>query len=142
MHGALAMPSRTIRVLAVRRQSLHPSVIAIRPKTGELVCHYQHTPNDAHDVDGIDEHALADITVDGRPRKVMIQANKNGFYVPDRTNCALDCRASLHHGQLGVEGGPHHRSAGAHRSLQTKPGGSADSSASVAPTRDADRAST
>jgi alcohol dehydrogenase (cytochrome c) len=66
------------------------SVIAIRPKTGELVCHYQYTPNDVYDVDGIDEHVLADITVDGRPRKVMIQANKNGFlYVLDRTNCAL-----------------------------------------------------
>jgi alcohol dehydrogenase (cytochrome c) len=66
------------------------SVIAVRPKTGELVCHYQYTPNDVYDVDGIDEHVLADITVNGRPRKVMIQANKNGFlYVLDRTNCAL-----------------------------------------------------
>jgi alcohol dehydrogenase (cytochrome c) len=66
------------------------SVIAIRPKTGELVCHYQYTPNDVYDVDGIDEHVLADITINGQPRKVMIQANKNGFlYVLDRSNCAL-----------------------------------------------------
>jgi alcohol dehydrogenase (cytochrome c) len=66
------------------------SVIAIRPKTGELVCHYQYTPNDVYDVDGIDEHVLADMTINGQPRKVMIQANKNGFlYVLDRTNCAL-----------------------------------------------------
>jgi alcohol dehydrogenase (cytochrome c) len=43
-----------------------------------------------YDVDGTDEQVLADIQVDGQPRKVMIQANKNGFmYVVDRTNCAL-----------------------------------------------------
>ena len=66
------------------------SVIAIRPKTGELACHFQYTPNDVYDVDGIDEHVLADIRVGGQTRKVMIQANKNGFlYVLDRTNCSL-----------------------------------------------------
>jgi alcohol dehydrogenase (cytochrome c) len=66
------------------------SVIAIRPKTGEIVCHYQYTPNDVHDVDGTDELVLADLTIGGRPRKVMMQANKNGFlYVLDRTNCSL-----------------------------------------------------
>ena len=63
------------------------SVLAIRPKTGEIACYYQYTPNDVYDVDGVDEHVLADIQVDGQPRKVMIQANKNGFrYVVDRTN--------------------------------------------------------
>ena len=66
------------------------SVIAIRPRTGELACYFQYTPNDVYDVDGTDEHVLADISIDGRPRKVMIQANKNGFlYVLDRTNCEL-----------------------------------------------------
>jgi alcohol dehydrogenase (cytochrome c) len=66
------------------------SVIAIRPKTGEIACHYQYTPNDVYDVDGIDEHVLADIPVNGQLRKVMLQANKNGFlYVLDRTNCAF-----------------------------------------------------
>ena len=66
------------------------SVLAIRPKTGEIVCHYQYTPNDVYDVDGTDEPVLADIQIGGRLRKVMIQANKNGFmYVLDRTNCTL-----------------------------------------------------
>ena len=66
------------------------SVIAIRPKTGELVCHFQYTPNDVYDVDGVDEQVLADVRVGGQIRKVMIQANKNGFlYVLDRTNCTL-----------------------------------------------------
>jgi len=64
------------------------SVLAIRPKTGEIACYFQYTPNDVYDVDGTDENVLADIQVDGRLRKVMIQANKNGFlYVLDRTNC-------------------------------------------------------
>src|SRR5262245_36434262 len=64
------------------------SVLAIRPKTGEIACYYQYTPNDVYDVDGVDEHVLADIRIGGQMRKVMIQANKNGFlYVVDRTNC-------------------------------------------------------
>ena len=66
------------------------SVLAIRPKTGEIACYYQYTPNDVYDVDGADEHLLADIPVNGQARKVMIQPNKNGFlYVLDRTNCKL-----------------------------------------------------
>ncbi|MDE2473708.1 MAG: PQQ-dependent dehydrogenase, methanol/ethanol family [Alphaproteobacteria bacterium] len=66
------------------------SVLAIRPKTGELVCYYQYTPNDVYDVDATDEQVLADIRVNGQLRKVMIQTNKNGFlYVLDRTNCKL-----------------------------------------------------
>ena len=66
------------------------SVIAIRPKTGEIACYFQYTPNDVYDVDGVDEHVLADIRIAGQTRKVMIQANKNGFlYVLDRTNCKL-----------------------------------------------------
>ena len=66
------------------------SVLAIRPKTGEIACFYQYTPNDVYDVDGTDEHVLADLQIGGQSRKVMIQANKNGFlYVLDRTNCEL-----------------------------------------------------
>jgi alcohol dehydrogenase (cytochrome c) len=66
------------------------SVLAIRPKTGEVVCYYQYTPNDVYDVDATDEQVLVDLSVGGQLRKVMIQTNKNGFlYVLDRTNCKL-----------------------------------------------------
>jgi len=66
------------------------SVLAIRPKTGEIHCYFQYTPNDVYDVDGNDEQVLADLKVNGETRKVMIQLNKNGFlYVLDRTNCKL-----------------------------------------------------
>ena len=66
------------------------SVLAIRPKTGEIACYFQYTPNDVYDVDGTDENVLADLQIGGQSRKVMIQANKNGFmYVLDRTSCKL-----------------------------------------------------
>jgi alcohol dehydrogenase (cytochrome c) len=66
------------------------SVLAIKPKTGEVACYFQYTPNDVYDVDATDEQVLADIQVGGQMRKVMMQTNKNGFlYVLDRTNCKL-----------------------------------------------------
>jgi alcohol dehydrogenase (cytochrome c) len=66
------------------------SVLAIRPKTGEVVWHYQHVPNDAYDFDSNAESVLADIRVDGQMRKVLLNAHKNGFfYVIDRTNGKL-----------------------------------------------------
>jgi alcohol dehydrogenase (cytochrome c) len=66
------------------------SVIAIRPKTGKIVWHYQFTPNDAFDYDGVNELILADLKVNGEERKVLMQANRNGFfYVIDRANGKL-----------------------------------------------------
>jgi alcohol dehydrogenase (cytochrome c) len=66
------------------------SVLAIRPKTGELVWHYQYVPNDSFDFDGTAESILADMRIEGQPRKVLINVNKNGFvYVLDRTNGKL-----------------------------------------------------
>lgn len=66
------------------------SVLAIRPKTGQVVWHYQFTPNDMYDADGSNENVIADIPVNGQLRKVIINANKNGFlYVIDRSNGKL-----------------------------------------------------
>jgi alcohol dehydrogenase (cytochrome c) len=66
------------------------SVVAIRPKTGEVVWNYQYTPNDAYDYDGTNENVLAEMKVAGKQRKVMIHADRNGFlYVIDRTNGQL-----------------------------------------------------
>ena len=65
-------------------------MLALRPKTGEIVWHYQFTPNDPYDFDANWEMILAELTVDGRPRKVLMQLNRNGFlYVIDRTNGQL-----------------------------------------------------
>jgi alcohol dehydrogenase (cytochrome c) len=66
------------------------SVLAMRPKTGEIVWHYQFTPNDPYDFDACWELINADIDVAGQRRKVVMQLNRNGFlYVLDRTNGKL-----------------------------------------------------
>ncbi len=66
------------------------SVLALRPKTGEIVWHYQFTPNDPYDFDACWELILADIDVAGQKRKVLMQLNRNGFlYVLDRVKGGL-----------------------------------------------------
>lgn len=66
------------------------SVLAMRPKTGEIVWFYQFTPNDLYDYDGVNELVHATLSIDGKPRKVIMQANRNGFfYVIDRINGKL-----------------------------------------------------
>jgi alcohol dehydrogenase (cytochrome c) len=63
------------------------TVLALDPDDGRLRWHFQWTPHDVWDYDGINEVILADLTVDGRPVKALIHADKNGhFYVLDRTN--------------------------------------------------------
>jgi alcohol dehydrogenase (cytochrome c) len=60
------------------------SVFAVRPKTGERVWYFQTTPNDPFDYDAVQTPILGTINVDGAPRKVVMQANRNGFlYVLD-----------------------------------------------------------
>jgi alcohol dehydrogenase (cytochrome c) len=66
------------------------SVLALRPKTGEIVWHYQFTPGDMYDYDANWELILAELEVAGAKRKVLMQLNRNGFlYVIDRTNGEL-----------------------------------------------------
>jgi len=66
------------------------SVLALRPKTGEIAWHYQFTPNDPYDYDAVNELVHASLMVKGVRTKVIMQANKNGFfYVIDRTNGKL-----------------------------------------------------
>lgn len=74
-----------------RADSLYTaSVLAMRPRTGELVWYYQFTPNDAFDYDATNELILADIKIDGTLRKSLLQLNKNGFaYVLDRIDGKL-----------------------------------------------------
>jgi alcohol dehydrogenase (cytochrome c) len=66
------------------------SVLAIDPKTGQIKWHFQFTPNDPFDYDSVAEMILATINVDGKPTKVVMDTNRNGFfYVLDRTNGKL-----------------------------------------------------
>ena len=61
------------------------SVVALDVDTGELKWHYQMVPGDQWDYDSVQQMTLADLRINGRTRKVLMQANKNGFfYVLDR----------------------------------------------------------
>jgi alcohol dehydrogenase (cytochrome c) len=62
------------------------SVIALDADTGKLKWHYQFSPHNEFDWDATQVPVLADIQFQGRPRKTMLWANRNGmFYVLDRT---------------------------------------------------------
>lgn len=66
------------------------SIVAVRPETGEYVWHYQTTPGDQWDYTATQHMILADLTIDGAVRKVIMQAPKNGFfYVLDRNTGKL-----------------------------------------------------
>jgi alcohol dehydrogenase (cytochrome c) len=66
------------------------SVIAFKPKTGEIAWHYQFSPNDPYDYDSTDVGMLVDMKIGGATHKVLMQANRNGFfYVLDRASGKL-----------------------------------------------------
>lgn len=62
------------------------SVLALDPHTGRRKWHYQFTPGDSHDWDATEDVMLIDRMFHGQPRKLLLQANRNGmFYVLDRS---------------------------------------------------------
>ncbi|MFM1887161.1 MAG: Quinohemoprotein alcohol dehydrogenase [Pseudomonadota bacterium] len=66
------------------------SIVALKAATGEYVWHYQTTPNESWDYDNTNQIMTADLTIDGTPRRVVMQAPKNGFfYVLDAKDGAL-----------------------------------------------------
>jgi quinohemoprotein ethanol dehydrogenase len=63
------------------------SIVAVDVNTGRYRWHYQNVPGDEWDFDSVQHLLLADVTYRGVKRKVIMQANKNGFlYTIDRTN--------------------------------------------------------
>ena len=66
------------------------SIVALHPDTGRMKWYYQTTPADNWDYTATQDIVLADMVVDGRERKVVMQAPKNGFfYVLDRRDGEL-----------------------------------------------------
>jgi alcohol dehydrogenase (cytochrome c) len=66
------------------------SILALDPATGKLKWHFQYTPHDLWDWDAQQPPVLVDTTWQGQPRKLLLHANRNGFfYVLDRTNGAM-----------------------------------------------------
>lgn len=61
-------------------------IFARNPDTGNAKWFYQWTPHDLHDYDGINEQVLLDMTWQGKPRKVLVRPERNGYvYMLDRT---------------------------------------------------------
>lgn len=66
------------------------SIVAVNADTGKYVWHYQTVPGDTWDYTAVQHMVLADLEIDGRERKVIMQAPKNGFfYVLDRATGEL-----------------------------------------------------
>jgi len=66
------------------------STVAINPDTGKIVWHYQSTPNESWDFDGVNEFISFDLEKDGEVIKAGAKADRNGFfYVINRTNGKL-----------------------------------------------------
>jgi len=62
------------------------SIVAIDPDTGELIWGFQVSPHDTHDWDASEVPVLVDAKFEGRDRKLLLQASRNGYYVVlDRT---------------------------------------------------------
>ena len=63
------------------------SIVALNPDTGKLAWAFQPSPHDTHDWDAVEVPVLVDADFHGRPRKMLMQASRNGyFFVLDRTN--------------------------------------------------------
>jgi len=63
------------------------AIVALDPDTGKLVWHFQPSPHDVHDWDAVQTPVLFDAEFKGKPRKLLAQASRNGFYfLLDRTN--------------------------------------------------------
>src|SRR5580765_5843489 len=63
------------------------SIVALNPDTGKLVWGFQASPHDTHDWDAAEVPVLVDGTFAGTPRKMLMQASRNGyFFVLDRTD--------------------------------------------------------
>jgi quinohemoprotein ethanol dehydrogenase len=63
------------------------SIVAVKPDTGKMVWYFQETPGEHWDYTAVQNIILADLTIDGKRRKTLLHAPKNGFfYVLDRTN--------------------------------------------------------
>ncbi len=61
------------------------SIIAVKPETGKMAWYFQETPGDTWDFTSTQPIILADLKIDGKTRKVLMSAPKNGFfYMLDR----------------------------------------------------------
>jgi PQQ-dependent dehydrogenase (methanol/ethanol family) len=73
-------------------------IFARRPETGEAVWHYQMSPHDLYDYDGVNENVIVDLELGGARRKVLVHPDRNGYlYVLDRATGELLSAAPFGH---------------------------------------------
>jgi len=94
------VPEEEMRALLAFLQELRPrqgpgnlysdSILALEAKTSRLKWYYQYTPHDLWDWDVQQPPVLVDAEWQGRPRKLLLHANRNGFfYVLDRVDLSF-----------------------------------------------------
>ena len=78
------------------------SIVALNPDTGKLAWGFQASPHDTHDWDAAEVPVLVDGDFNGAPRKMLMQASRNGyFFVLDRTNGKNLLTDAVRRGELG-----------------------------------------
>src|SRR5262245_7736894 len=82
------------------------SIVALNADTGDYVWHFQATPGEEWDYDAVQQLILADLTIGGERRQVLMQANKNGFLLRSRPQ---DRKADLGQGLRVDQLGQRHR---------------------------------
>lgn len=92
-------------------------IFARDPDTGQARWFYQWSPHDLYDWDGVNENILLDLEIDGRVRKVLLRAERNGFvYVLDRATGEVLSADMFHYNTTTTHidlktGRPHHVAA-------------------------------
>jgi alcohol dehydrogenase (cytochrome c)/quinohemoprotein ethanol dehydrogenase len=74
------------------------SIVAVRPETGEYVWHFQEVPGDEWDYTATQHMILADLTIKGQRRKVIMQAPKNGYFYARSPDGRISFGHALCHG--------------------------------------------
>ena len=74
------------RKSASRQQPIHLQHCRLNPDTGKLQWAFQPSPHDTHDWDAVETPVLVDGPFAGRPRKMLMQSSRNGYFFVDRTD--------------------------------------------------------
>lgn len=81
------------------------SILALNPKTGKLIWYHQMTPHNTNDWDATQTPMLVDADFHGKPRKLLLQANRNGFFfVLDRVTGEFLTGAAFIHNMTWASG--------------------------------------
>ncbi len=74
------------------------SLLALNPDNGKILWHFQYTPADAWDYDGVNEAVLVDLKIDGKEVPALVHADRNGFFyvINRKTGKLISAKAFVH----------------------------------------------